>query len=365
MNDMQAWIRTAIFCVDVAIMSISPVHGGGAMAVESQPVRVTIETTLATANGQIRQFAFDGDSSTFFASGKHPTNSDHFTFEFDKPVKAKSIAIVTGRTDGNDALSSGKLEVSSDGKTFHEMTQFDDGKTKAAPGDEAIKAVRIQPTANMNHALAIRELTIDSDPPVAVFKYPVEFHLDVADEPELKGWAENVARICTREYPMINEELKSDGYKPPTVVTLAMKRDYRGVAFASGSRITGSVTYFQDHPNDVGAMVHEAVHVVQHYNGRGNPGWLVEGVSDYIRFFKFEPGKIGRINPERAHFNGSYRVTAAFLAYVTDKYDKQLVRKLNKLMREGRYKNAIFQELTGKSLEDLDKEWTATLRREP
>ena len=111
----------------------------------------------------------------------------------------------------------------------------------------------------------------------------------------------------------------------------------------------------------MGAMVHETVHVVQHYNGRGNPGWLVEGVSDYIRFFKFEPGKIGRINPERAHYNGSYRVTAAFLAYVTDKYDKQLVQKLNKVMREGRYKKEIFQELTGKSLEDLDKEWTRHL----
>ena len=250
-------------------------------------------------------------------------SSDHFTFVFDEPVKAKSIAVVTGRTDGSDALDEGKLEVSSDAKTFHELAQFADGKAKATPGDEAIKAVRIQPAANIKHALAIRELTIESDPPVAKFSYPVEFNIDVADEPKMKDWAENAAKICAREYPMINEQLKSDGYKPPTVVTLAMKSDYRGVAFASGSRITGSVKYFQDHPNDVGAMVHETVHVVQHYNGRGNPGWLVEGVSDYIRFFKFEPGKIGRINPERAHYNGSYRVTAAFLAYITDKYDKQ------------------------------------------
>ena len=219
--------------------------------------------------------------------------------------------------------------------------------------------MRVQPTAKSKHPLSIRELTIESDPPVAVFKYPVEFVIDVADEPKMKDWAEKVATICTRAYPMINEELKSDGFKPPTVVTLAMKTEYRGVAFASGGRITGSVTYFEEHPDDVGAMVHETTHVVQHYNGRGNPGWLVEGISDYIRFFKFEPGKIGRINAERAHYNGSYRVTAAFLAFVTDKYDKQLVLKLNKLMREGQYKKEIFQELTGKSLEELDKEWIA------
>ena len=28
-------------------------------------------------------------------------------------------------------------------------------------------------------------------------------------------------------------------------------------------------------------------------------------------------------------------------------------------MREGRYKKEIFKELTGKSLEELDKEWVA------
>ena len=31
--------------------------------------------------------------------------------------------------------------------------------------------------------------------------------------------------------------------------------------------------------------------------------------------------------------NGSYRQSAAFLGYVTDKYDKELVRKLNALLR--------------------------------
>jgi hypothetical protein len=88
----------------------------------------------------------------------------------------------------------------------------------------------------------------------------------------------------------------------------------------------------------------------------------VEGVADYVRFFKYEPGKIGPINANRAHYNSSYRVTAAFLAYVTETYDKQLVIKLNKLMREGQYKEDVFKELTGKTLPELDDEWRATLR---
>ncbi len=96
--------------------------------------------------------------------------------------------------------------------------------------------------------------------------------------------------------------------------------------------------------------------------GAGRPGWLVEGISDYIRFFKFEPGKLGRINARTAHYDGSYRVSAAFLAYLTEKYDKEIVKKLNALLREGRYEENAFQKLTGKPLKELDEEWRATLK---
>ena len=76
-------------------------------------------------------------------------------------------------------------------------------------------------------------------------------------------------------------------------------------------------------------MVHEAAHVVQSYRGHGNPGWLVEGVADYVRFFKYEPENLGRIDPDRARYDASYRVSAAFLAYLADRYDPELVRSVN------------------------------------
>jgi hypothetical protein len=143
---------------------------------------------------------------------------------------------------------------------------------------------------------------------------------------------------------------------------MTLKKRYRGIAHAEGDRIVGSASYFKQHRDDVGAMVHETTHVVQHYTV-DNPGWLVEGVSDYIRFFKFEPGKLGKINAERAHYDGGYRVTAAFLAFVAGKYDDQLVLKLNRLMREGHYKDEVFHELTGKNLHELDEEWRSSLKR--
>jgi hypothetical protein len=86
-------------------------------------------------------------------------------------------------------------------------------------------------------------------------------------------------------------------------------------------------------------------------------------MADYVRFFKFEPGKLGRIDPDGAHYNDSYRVTAAFLAYLAEKYDKEIVLKLNKILREGHYKAEVFEELTGKTVEQLDEEWRASLPR--
>jgi hypothetical protein len=225
-----------------------------------------------------------------------------------------------------------------------------------------VQAVRIKPR-ELDHPLVIREVKFESDPPVAVFKYPVEIVLDVSDAPEMRAWGEKVVRICEGAYPMINDELRSDGFKPATLITLTLKKDYRGVAETNGSHITGSSKFFQAHPDDVGAMVHETVHVVQRYRLPNAPGWLIEGIADYIRFFKFEPGKVGRINPDRARYNDSYRASASFLNYVTQKYDKELVKKLNKVLREGEYTEDLFKEFTKKAMPELEKEWRASLKR--
>jgi len=329
----------------------------------SSSVSAIVSTTLSTDGEHIRQLAFDGDPKTFFASEKNAGSKDRFTLLFDKPVAVQALTVTTGRPAGGDKLEAGIVEGSADGKKFEELAKFIGGEAHAKLEGRTILAIRIKPLADLKYPLIIREIAIASNPTVAIFKYPVEFIVDVRDAPEMKEWTDKAVRICERQYAMINEEQKSEGFTPRRVVRMKLSKGYRGVAMAGGGRITGAVKYFKDHPNDFGAMVHETVHIVQSYNGRGNPnpGWLVEGIADYVRFFKYEPGKLGPINPKRSHYDGSYRVTAAFLAYVTEKYDKQLVRKLNKMMREGKYKEEAFKTLTGKTVQELDKEWRATL----
>ena len=349
-------IRTLASLVAVALIAPAPP--------EADPVVASVGSTLHTGGQNIRQLAFDGDPATFFASDKSAGKDDSFTLAFDKPVKVSELSVLVGRDDKDDSSDQVSIQVSADGSTFEDAAKPSGREAKLAyPGGREIKAVRIKPTEGLSHPLTIREIIVKSDPAVTTFRWPVEITVDVTDAPEMKDWAEKAALACERAYPMICEQLRSDGYTPARQISMTLKSSYKGVAMAGGTRITGSVKYFKDHPDDLGAMVHETTHVVQRYRGRGNPSWLVEGLADYVRFFQYEPGKIGPINAERAKYDASYRTTAAFLGYVVEKYDKTLILDLNRAMREGKYNEEIFKEKTGKTLKELGEEWKATLKK--
>ena len=337
--------------------------GASVRAAEIPREVVRVESTLATATTQIRQFAFDKDPATYYASKSNATKQDFFTLVFEKPITIQSIIVLSGTPKGEQQLSAGEIAVSTDGKKFESIGQFKDGKAEAKGSDARVLAVRIRPTEDLKHPLVIREITIDSNPRLQTFRYPVEIALDVSDAPEMKAWGEKVVQVCEREYPKICDLLASDGFKPLTQIRMELKSDYKGVAQAAGNRITGSVNYFKDRPADIGAMVHETAHCVQSYRARNLPGWLVEGVADYVRFWHYEPGKAGRVPLERAKYDGSYRTTATFLAFASDKYDAKLVTKLNALLRQGKYDATAWKTITGKTVEELNQEWRTSLAK--
>jgi hypothetical protein len=333
-----------------------------------QRVAATVETSLSTAPGQVRQFAFDGKADTFFASAQDAGRDDHFTLVFDEPVAVTSVAVATGRPQGGQQLDAGVLEVSADGHRFEELAPFADGAARGQPEGRWVQAVRVRSTINLKHSLAVREFTIESDPPVQVFKYPIEFVADASNVPEMREWLEKAARVCERAYPLINEELPGPGFKPGRVITIGLTTNYDEARLAQavgGGRITGSAPWFKEHPDDVGALVHTTVYFVQRYPFGWNPPWLEQGVADYVRFFKFEPGKLPPRDPDRARYDGGYKDTAAFLAYLTQKYDHHIVRKINQVLREGEFREEIFQELTGKTVQQLGEEWRDSLRPNP
>ena len=121
-------------------------------------------------------------------------------------------------------------------------------------------------------------------------------------------------------------------------MTLVFKKEMKGVAFASGKTITISGNWVTKNPGDFGMVVHELTHVVQSYRGAPREaGWLVEGIADYIRFYKYEPqARIGRIDPKKASYKDSYRTSAQFLHWIEKTHDKEIVAKLNRALRESR-----------------------------
>jgi hypothetical protein len=199
--------------------------------------------------------------------------------------------------------------------------------------------------------------------------------IDTTDAPDLTEWAEQeLAPVVKEWYPKIVAMLPSEGYEAPAASNIIFSDRFRGVAATAGTEVRCAAPWFrrQLEGEAKGAVVHELVHVVQQYGrARRNaqrtptPGWLVEGIPDYIRWFLYEPesrgAEIRGARVARARYDGSYRISANFLNWATNKYDKDLVRKLNAAARDGKYTEKMWPDLTGHTLEDLDAGWRAEL----
>ncbi len=183
----------------------------------------------------------------------------------------------------------------------------------------------------------------------------VKVVVDTSEVPEAAAWGKKAKALVELWHPKVSDLLKSDGFTPPTEVKIVFKKDMKGVAFASGRTITIASKWIEKHPEDLGMVVHELTHVVQSYR-RGGPSWLVEGIADYIRFLHYEPKTRIRIDTKKASYRDSYRTSAKFLGWVEKTYDKDLVRKLNEALREGEYKDALFETRTKQTLDQL---WAA------
>ncbi|NUL81336.1 MAG: hypothetical protein HUU60_01275 [Armatimonadetes bacterium] len=205
-------------------------------------------------------------------------------------------------------------------------------------------------------------------PPVAV---------DVSDAPEAKEWGETAKALVEAWHPKVTELLATDGrdpvtggsrgeaYKPPAQIKLVFKKTLNVPAHASGDTITISADWIARNPNDLGMVVHELTHIVQQYPpSRAKPGWLVEGIADYIRWWRYEPelhAGSGRtkIDAEKSNYTDSYRTTAKWLAWCSRKYDMRLVPALDKALRHREDPMPLFEKLTGKSADALWKEFVS------
>ncbi|UCG56490.1 MAG: DUF1080 domain-containing protein [Phycisphaerales bacterium] len=199
--------------------------------------------------------------------------------------------------------------------------------------------------------------------------------IETTETPDLTEWARReLSPVVQKWYPKIVEMLPSEGYEAPTRVSIVFSASMRGVAATGGTRIRCAANWFRRELDGEakGAVVHELVHVVQNYgmarrtnpNRTRTPGWLVEGIADYIRWFLYEPhthgAEITSRNISRARYDGNYRISGNFINWVTKTYDKDIVRKLNAAAREGNYNEDLWTEFTGHTVQELGEKWKAS-----
>ena len=200
-----------------------------------------------------------------------------------------------------------------------------------------------------------------------------QFTMDTSIAPDLSDWAlRELAPVVQKWYPKIVALLPSEGFEAPTNVTIRFRDNMgRTPASAGGGRINCNAEWFRKNLKGEakGAVVHEMVHIVQEYGRarRNNPdaartpGWVVEGIADYIRWFLYEPeskgAEITQRNLSRARYDANYRITGNFLNWVVNKYDKALVQKLNAAARSGKYAEELWKDYTGKTVQELGEEW--------
>lgn len=198
-----------------------------------------------------------------------------------------------------------------------------------------------------------------------------EVVIDTTDFPEGEKWMQAAKGIVETWYSKVCELLATDGRDPltgetegkplqhPKLIKLVVKKDLRAPAYASGGTITINGSWITKHRDDLGMVVHELTHVVQHYpDNEKDTGWLVEGIADYVRWWRYEPelhATKGRtkVDPAKAKYTDSYRTTAVWLAWCSRKYHMALVPCLDKALREGRDPMPVFSKLTGKSADEL------------
>jgi hypothetical protein len=164
-------------------------------------------------------------------------------------------------------------------------------------------------------------------------------------------------RMIETFFKVYPQEAKLYNKNTRKLVTFVIDPEYTAVAAASGGVIKVNPEWMIKNPEDLDVVTHEAMHIVQGYPGGAGPGWVTEGVADYVRY------KLGVNNPasnwslpaltDKHHYTNAYRVTARFFVWIEKNYSKKMVQKLDHAMRTKTYTQDFWAKETGKTVDEL------------
>jgi hypothetical protein len=180
---------------------------------------------------------------------------------------------------------------------------------------------------------------------------------DVNDNSRLVEWGKQAKTMIEQWHQRTVNLIPTKGFDVPTEVWLKIRKSNRGIAGTSGRHITVSSGWIEKHPEDIGLVFHELVHVIQDYKGI-DAGWLTEGIADYLRWAIYEgkPHDWFPFTDKPQGYKDSYRVAGGFLLWLETDACPGIVNKLNTRIRKRTYKDeTFFEKETGRTLDTL---WT-------
>ena len=173
--------------------------------------------------------------------------------------------------------------------------------------------------------------------------------------PEMAPVAGTFVAVFYDSYPRLLKRFDHPERRAARKIELHFADKLPAPAFCAGDRISISLEWMRQHPDDFGLLTHELTHVVQHYPN-SDPGWLTEGIADYARALygpKVQPGwKLPERLSEKQSYRDSYRTTARFLQWL-DQKRPGCVDKVHQRMQEGSFTLPDFEAYGGASVDEL------------
>lgn len=183
--------------------------------------------------------------------------------------------------------------------------------------------------------------------------------IDSSGAPELAEWCEKSLRPeMEKWYVEFCRRFPTKGWTPPKRITVRFKEEMKVPAYAvrPGNVIVLNRGRFNK-TRSIGCVMHELFHIVQQY--RKAPSWITEAMADYARNYVWTT-KGCPMNTRNKRARSKYATGANFIAFVEKRKPGTAV-KLNDVCRRGKYsEEAFWPSATGKTLDELEKEWQAS-----
>jgi hypothetical protein len=171
-------------------------------------------------------------------------------------------------------------------------------------------------------------------------------------------------RMIDAFFTVYPEEAKRFNPKTLKAVTFVIDPGYHGVAETGGGVSRYNPKWLKDHPEDIDVVTHEVMHIVQDYRFDNEPGWITEGIADYVRYtYGVNNAKAAWSLPDYRpvqSYTNAYRVTARFLLWIEKNKTPRIVDTLDAAMRNGSYAPKLWVTLTGSTVDELWKQYGAT-----